>query len=294
MQQLAMKARRLRLERVQVSIVAVCLVLGSLRFGDVFVRVSLTPAQLCAAGRSVAGSWRQALTPMSAIRPDLAETMGREPPGVLDEEEELQKSKFPISPEDLISLTKAWIASASDDEPADWLADDFRFVAPVVGPFGKDEFRDSLKSFELKKGFPDLSSNYHHFRVDPFEPNRVWFSIKFTGVNTGPIMGRPATGKSVESPVQAHSVTFNEQGEITKLTIGYVLDKETGNTGGLGGVFGLLHGIGYGLPFPEAQPYKPSPVYGTLMQGNRMIQDFFKANPDAKNSIQGFLTSVGK
>lgn len=291
---LVMKVRRPRLDRARASGLAICFVLGSLGFEHVFVRVSRTPAGLRAAGRSNAGSWTRTLTRMPAIRPDLAEMMGREPPGLLDEEKELQKSNFPIPADDLISLTKAWIASASDDEPTDWLAHDFRFVAPVVGPFGKDEFRDSLKSFELKKGFPDLASNYHHFRVDPFEPNRVWFSIKYTGANTGPIMGRPATGKSVESPVQAHSVTFNDKGEITKLTIGYVLDKETGNTGGLGGVFGLLHGIGYGLPFPEAQPYKPSPIYGSLMQGNRIIQDFFKANPDAKNAIQGFLTQVGK
>jgi predicted ester cyclase len=213
---------------------------------------------------------------------------------MLDEEKELQKSKFPIPPEDLISLAKAYIVSASEGEPERWLADDFRFVAPVVGPFGKDEFIDSLKSFELLKGFPDLSSNFHHFRVDPFEPDRVWYSVKFIGSNTGPIMGRPATGKAVESPVQAQSLTFNEQGQITKFTIGYVLDKETGNTGGLGGVFGLLYGIGYGLPFPEAQPYQPSPIYGTLMQGNRAIQDLFKANPSAKNAIQGFLTSIGK
>lgn len=263
-------------------------------FGDVFVRFSTAPGQLSKSGRLIATSATQIRTRLSAIRPDLAEMMGREPPSVLDEEKELQKSTFPIAPEDLISLTKAYIASQSDDEPADWLADDFRFVAPVVGPFGKDEFKDSLKSFELKKGFPDIASNFHHFRVDPFEPNRVWFSIKFVGTNTGPIMGRPATGKTVESPVQAHSVTFNEQGEITKLTIGYVLDKETGNTGGLGGVFGLLYAIGYGIPFPEGQPYKPSPIYGTLMQGNQMIQGIMKANPDAKNAIQGFITSIGK
>jgi len=216
--------------------------------------------------------------------------------GVIDEAEALKKSTFPIPPEQLIGLVKAWIACQVDDDGTvgDWFAEDFRFVAPVVGPFGKEEFVNSLKSFNLLKGFPDLKSNFHHFRVDPFEPNRVWYSVKFTGTNTGPIMGRPATGKSVESPVQAQSVTFNTRGEITKFTIGYVLDKETGNTGGLGGVFGLLYGIGYGIPFPEGQPWKPSPVYGALMQGNRFIQDVFKAKPEVKDAVQGFLASVGR
>lgn len=282
---------------MRASPIAMCFVLGVLGLlgcENVFLRVSTTPRQLSTAGRLIATSKKQIPTRLSAIRPDLAELMGREPPSLLDEEKALQKSTFAIKPDDLISLTKAYLASQFDNEPADWLADDFRFVAPVVGPFEKEEFTNSLKSFELKKAFPELASNYHHFRVDPFEPNRVWFSLKFVGTNTGPIMGRPATGKSVESPVQAHSVTFNEKGEITKLTIGYVLDKETGNTGGLGGVFGLLYAIGYGIPFPEGQPYKPSPVYGTLMQGNQMIQKLFKANPVAKNAIQGFITSIGK
>ena len=36
------------------------------------------------------------------------------------------------------------------------------------------------------------------------------------------------------------------------------MDKTLGNTGGLGGVFGLFYGIGKPLPFPEAKPWKPS------------------------------------
>merc|ERR1719451_140785 len=100
--------------------------------------------------------------------------------------------------------------------------------------------------------------------------------------------------KAIESPVQAHSVTFNEKGEVTKFTIGYVLDKETGNTGGLGGVFGLFYAIGYALPFPEAQPYSPSPFYGALMSANRFIQDAQKANPAIKTAVQSIVTTLGK
>jgi len=194
------------------------------------------------------------------------------------------------------AFTAAQLAGTADGSNggADWFAPDFRFVAPVVGPFDKSEFIDSLKGFDLKTAFPTLSSNYHHWRVCPFEPNRVWYSIKYTGSNDGPVLGRPATGKTVDSPVQAHSVTFNEKGEVTKFTIGYVLDKETGNTGGLGGVFGLFYAIGYALPFPEAQPYSPSPLYGSLMKANRFIQDAFKASPQFKSLTQTILTTVGK
>ena len=186
----------------------------------------------------------------SSIRPDLAAAMGDEPTaGMADEESLLAASTFPIPPDELISLAKAFTAAQhagtadGSNGGADWFAEDFRFVAPVVGPFDKSEFIDSLKSFDLKTAFGALSSNYHHWRVCPFEPDRVWYSVKYIGVNDGPVLGKPATGKSVESPVQAHSITFNEKGEVKKFTIGYVLDKETGNTGGLGGElsFSLLN-----------------------------------------------------
>eukprot|EP00622_Pseudochattonella_farcimen_P002547 FR737492.1.p1 GENE.FR737492.1~~FR737492.1.p1 ORF type:complete len:242 (+),score=26.67 FR737492.1:94-726(+) len=199
----------------------------------------------------------------------------------------MQQAPFPIPPDTLIGLAKAYIASQEAEDGVDWFSDDFRFVAPVVGPFDKDTFVTSLKGFDLRTVFPDLSANNHHFRVDPFEPNRVWWSVKYTGTNTGEIFGQPPTMRSVDSPIQAQSATFNEKGEITKFTIGYVLDKETGNTGGLGGVFGLFYAIGKGLPFPEAQPYKPSLLYGTLMKGNAFIQDVFKKNPDVRKTTLG-------
>lgn len=237
----------------------------------------------------------------ATLRPDLAAELGNEPTaGMADEAALLDASTFAIPPDELLSLAKAFTAAQlagtadGSNGGADWFASDFRFVAPVVGPFDKGEFVDSLKSFDLKTAFSTLSSNYHHWRVCPFEPNRVWYSVKYHGVNDGPVMGQPATNKRVESPVQAHSITFNERGEVTKFTIGYVLDKETGNTGGLGGVFGLFYAIGYALPFPEAQPYKPSPLYGTLMGANRFIQDQFKANPAFKEATQKVLTTLGK
>ena len=229
----------------------------------------------------------------STLRPDIAECLGNEPEGLFDESEKIQAAPFPLSETELIGLAKAYIASFTNGDGVDWYARDFRFVAPVVGPFDKDLFVDSLSGFDLQKAFPDLNSNAHHFRVDPFETNRVWWSVKYTGKNTGPVLGRPATGKTVESPIQAQSATFNEKDEVTKFTIGYVLDKETGNTGGLGGVFGLFYAIGYGLPFPEAQPWRPSPLYGTLMSGNRAIQSFFKEQPSVKDAVLSTISALG-
>ena len=46
-----------------------------------------------------------------------------------------------------------------------------------------------------------------------------------------------------------------------RYTIGYVVDRKVGNTGGLGGLYGILYAIGRPLPFREARPWTPSLPY---------------------------------
>mmetsp|Transcript_12925 Transcript_12925/g.43171 ORF Transcript_12925/g.43171 Transcript_12925/m.43171 type:complete len:182 (-) Transcript_12925:339-884(-) len=139
---------------------------------------------------------------VAGVRADLAAQIGNEPSQMLNSWERT----FPIPEETLIGLAKAWLAVLETGDAkavGAFFADGFRFVAPVVGPFGKDEFLDSLSSFDLPAAFPRMKSNLHHFRICPFEQNRVWYSLKFVGENTGPIVGKPATNKFVESPVQS-------------------------------------------------------------------------------------------
>ena len=156
-------------------------------------------------------------------------------------------------------------------------AEDFQFVAPVVGPLTRDAFSEAFGSFKLGDAFPDGEPNYYNFHQDPFEPNRIFFVSRFEGTNTGTIAGLlPATNKRVQSPPQMQSCTFNAKGEVTKYTIGYVLDKEVGNTGGLGGAYGIFYAIGYGLPFPEGQPWVPSPPYFVLTRGGAVVTGLLK------------------
>lgn len=54
------------------------------------------------------------------------------------------------------------------------------------------------------------------------------------------------------------SVKFDDAGLVRELTVGYVIDKYQGNTGGLGGAFGFFYAVGKPLPFPECRPWKPS------------------------------------
>ncbi|CAE8695322.1 unnamed protein product [Polarella glacialis] len=179
---------------------------------------------------------------------------------VVDEDAMLAKSNFAIKPADLISVCKEVLgrgvgvmAGGEKD-----LASDFEFCAPVVGPIGKEEYLQALGTFKILDAFPDSNPNYHFFRVDPFEPDRVWFQTRKTGTNTGEFMKKPPTGKALVFPPEAYSIRFNEQGKVKEFTVGYPMDRRVGNTGGLGGAFGYFYGVGNPLPIPECKPFRRS------------------------------------
>jgi hypothetical protein len=46
--------------------------------------------------------------------------------------------------------------------------------------------------------------------------------------------------------------------QVIDFTMGYVMDRRLGNTGGLGGAFGLLYAIGCPFPYPEGHPWQSS------------------------------------
>lgn len=179
-------------------------------------------------------------------------------PMFVDEEESLAKAGFPIPPEELIMLTKKYLVASQGVDSPEMLAEDFNFVGPVVGPLDKEAYLTAVGGFDLKAAFPDLNPGFHHFRVDPFEGDRIWFTSSATGTDTGGFLGKKPTGKKFITPPQTCSIKFNTDGKVVLYTIGYVNDRNLGNTGGLGGIFGPAYALGNPLPFREAQPYKPS------------------------------------
>jgi len=60
-----------------------------------------------------------------------------------------------------------------------------------------------------------------------------------------------------------------------------VMDRAVGNTGGLGGVFGLMWAIGKSpFQFPEGRPWKPSWQYRFFMFISNFMQKFAKKKDD--------------
>jgi len=182
----------------------------------------------------------------------------------IDTDALLAASTFAIKPDELVKLTKEVLRKGAGVEDPECLAENFEFCAPVVGPLPKDDYISALKNFDLLKAFPDMNNRFYNIHVDPFELNRVWWFTRATATHTGPLLGKPATQKKLELPPQANSFTFNEAGKVTQITVGYVLDRRVGNTGGLGGAFAYFYGPGNALPIPECRPYKKSLQYRFL------------------------------
>mmetsp|Transcript_23189 Transcript_23189/g.68336 ORF Transcript_23189/g.68336 Transcript_23189/m.68336 type:complete len:251 (-) Transcript_23189:100-852(-) len=182
----------------------------------------------------------------------------------LDETQMLAEKAFPIPPDELVRLAKNFLASRGGFGGApELMSPAFQFAGPVVGPLSKEEFLNAISSVDVAKGFPDYRGEFYDFRVDPFDGNRVWYTARGRGTNSGPFppFAPSPTGRAFVNPPQACSLTFDPSGLVTKYTIGYVMDRDVGNTGGLGGLYGIAYAIGRPLPFPEAQPWRRSKRY---------------------------------
>lgn len=166
------------------------------------------------------------------------------------------------------------------DNP-DLLSDDFQFLFPVVGPLTKQQFVKAFSEFKVRDAFPTSSANFYNFRVDPLEPNRIWFMSRgayehLGTLNFGPSKF-PATNKRVCLPPQCFSMSFDAQGKCYKLTGGYNVDRSAGDSDGLGGMFGIVHALGLlKLPFAEGRPWKRSLMWEAFALRVPQIADDWK------------------
>lgn len=149
---------------------------------------------------------------------------------------------------ELIRIARAYVASPTLEQ----LSDDFVFRGPVIGPLNKADFAATFESVGgLGEAFPDLETNAFGFTADdPIEPNRVWYFERgrgtFTGAFQHPVVGRiEPTGAEYVGPPEARSVVIDDEGKVKYQTVGYVVDRFTGDTtNGQGAVFGLYSVMG--------------------------------------------------
>jgi hypothetical protein len=113
----------------------------------------------------------------------------------------------------MIQLVKGILAASLAADDPTLLAPEFVYYTPYVDPIKKKEFLQSYARQEFGGSEPELS----HFRVDPFDPYRVWVDVKPVGVG-------------FEGPPEAYSFTFDNDGFCTRMSAGAVMDPSIGES----------------------------------------------------------------
>mmetsp|Transcript_27894 Transcript_27894/g.50923 ORF Transcript_27894/g.50923 Transcript_27894/m.50923 type:complete len:1217 (+) Transcript_27894:121-3771(+) len=169
----------------------------------------------------------------------------------VDARDESSSALPPFPSSVMIQLAKGVMASNFGLDDANLLAEEFEYVEPSLGPLGKQKYLEAFGAggeFHVREGVLDLEYGLDNFRVDPYDPYRVWVDSRATGTRTGSIGPRPlppnVASLPYSAPPEAISFAFDDDGFCTRLTAAAVLDPLLGNTGGLGGVYGLLYATG--------------------------------------------------
>ena len=151
---------------------------------------------------------------------------------------------FPASV--LIQLAKGILSSRMAYNDPTLLSDtSFSYSTPMVGPITKNNF---VKSYALQEFPAPLQPMFDHFRVDPYDPYRVWVDVVLT-----------VPTENFTSPPQAMSFRFDDQGYCTRITSQAVMDPTSFPTaGGLGGYDGYLYHMGRGRPGMYTRPLTQS------------------------------------
>eukprot|EP00554_Chaetoceros_debilis_P016589 CAMPEP_0194126628 /NCGR_PEP_ID=MMETSP0150-20130528/60091_1 /TAXON_ID=122233 /ORGANISM="Chaetoceros debilis, Strain MM31A-1" /LENGTH=675 /DNA_ID=CAMNT_0038820501 /DNA_START=31 /DNA_END=2055 /DNA_ORIENTATION=- len=154
----------------------------------------------------------------------------------------------------MVRLAKGVLTAEMGKDDPTLLKDDFQFNGPIVGPLDKESFLESFSNFNIKDAFPDLNENYANFRIDPYDPYRVWYDVKGIGRWTGHLNGKKGDGSTYVGPPEVGSMTFDDNGYCTRITANAVVDPTECNTGGLGGVFGIFYATGNAFPGLTSRP----------------------------------------
>jgi len=86
----------------------------------------------------------------------------------LDASAMLSAQSFPLTPEELVAKAKDFIEADYGGADSSWLADNFVFVGPFVGPLSRQQYLDALGgNLNPSDGFPDLVGRQFGFTADP-------------------------------------------------------------------------------------------------------------------------------
>ena len=116
----------------------------------------------------------------------------------------------------MIQLTKGILGSDMAALDPDLLSNSFTYCGSIIGPIGKQAYLDQYASQMFEGSEPEFT----YFRVDPYDPYRVWVDVR-------PI-GEDAKGKVFVCSPQALSMTFDDNGFCVRMTGDAIMDPSIG------------------------------------------------------------------
>ena len=172
-------------------------------------------------------------------------------------------------PTPTVELLEAWtreyILAAKEtfannvSEMENWLDKDYVQTGPDIGPLNRADYLQAFTTYknsgmDFQKAAPDLLQDMQGFHLDPHNPWRVWFVVRYSGTHAGTVT-LPNSDAQLEprDPPQKlyggpelFSIWWTREKTIKWETVGYSGDRYTGTNQGYGAVVGIL--IGMGLP----------------------------------------------
>lgn len=151
---------------------------------------------------------------------------------------------------DVLSKTIDFATRKSYEERNEFLADDYVFRGPIIGPITFSDVKKTQQGFNIVDAFPNLETRPFGFTMDPDNPYRCYWFERWEGTNTNSVkIGKielPPTNEDVKLPTHIMSVHWTPEGKIKYSCLSSPLDRWEGTTKGAGAVFGLLVGAGMG------------------------------------------------
>lgn len=171
------------------------------------------------------------------------------PPSQVETENWLDVLKYDEPPKfDVLSKTIEFATCKEYDERSAFLAQDYVFRGPIIGPITFEDVKAAQTGFNVQGAYPNLETRPFGFTVDPDDPYRCYWFERWEGTNTEPMqIGKielPATNQDVKLPTHIMSAHWNPEGKIRYSALSSPLDRFEGTTKGAGAVFGLLVGAG--------------------------------------------------
>lgn len=171
------------------------------------------------------------------------------------------------------------------------MSDEFVWFGPLVGPLNKQDFLGTVSMFKISEGFPDLKMHLSAFTRDPVEENRYWSILRLAGTHSEPLesgTGAPPytpTGNALDVGPQAVSVTFDENGRVSRYTGGYIVDRNEGSTGMNGGFFAIMKTVG---------GFTPGRRVGKILNAVGALLKNFPKNRSRREDLPSRWRSLGR